>query len=139
MRLFIASLAFLAVASNAAAQQTLTVLSSNATRAFIHELHPAFEKATGWQLHVKFDNSAALRARIEKGESFDVAVLSSSTIAALTAANRLAAASARDIARAGVGMAIHPRASKPSITTLDGLKAALVSAKSIAYVEQGAT
>jgi ABC-type molybdate transport system substrate-binding protein len=34
----------LAVASNAAAQQTLTVLSSNATKALIEELGPQFEK-----------------------------------------------------------------------------------------------
>ena len=63
MRLLYAALV-LAIASNAAAQQTLTVLSSNATNTLIHELHPAFEKATGWTLRVKFDNSAALKTRI---------------------------------------------------------------------------
>lgn len=137
MRAILAALC-LAVASNATAQ-TLTVLSSNATRALIHELHPEFEKLSGYKLHVVFDNSTALRARIEKGEAFDVAVLSTPTIAALTAGNQLAASSARDVARAGIGMAIHAKAAKPDISTLDGLKAAMVAAKSITYVEQGAT
>src|SRR5688572_16694831 len=117
MRLMFALL-FCAAASNAAAQQTLTVLSSNATKALIHELHPQFEKASGWKLHVKFDNSAALKARIEKGEAFDVAVMTAPLIGELAKADKLAAASRRDIARAGVGMAIHPQGTKPDISSL---------------------
>ena len=138
MRLFITVLC-LAAASNAAAQQTLTVLSSNATNALIHELHPQFEKISGYQLHVKFDNSAALKSRIEKGEAFDVVVMTGSAIGDLAASGKLAAASRKDIARAGVGMAIHPLASKPDISSVDALKGALLTTRSIAYVEQGAT
>ena len=138
MRLLYAALV-LAIASNAAAQQTLTVLSSNATNTLIHELHPAFEKATGWTLRVKFDNSAALKTRIENGEAFDVAVMTSTLIGDLSMSGRLAPPSRRDIARAGVGMAIHPLATKPDISSLDTLKGALITARSITYVEQGAT
>jgi len=130
---------FLLAACPAAAQQTLTVLSSNATNALIHELHPAFEKASGWTLHVKFDNSAALKTRIEGGESFDVAVMTSTAISDLAMSGKLAAASRKNIARAGVGMAIHPLATKPDISSLDTLKGALITARSITYVDQGAT
>lgn len=138
MRVLIAVVTLLA-ASPAAAQQTLTILSSNATNALIHELHPQFEKATGWTLRVKFDNSAALKARIEKGEAFDVAVMTASLISDLAMSGKLAAPSRKDIARAGVGMAIHPLATKPDISSLDTLKGALITARSITYVEQGAT
>ena len=138
MRALIVALC-LAVASNAAAQQTLTVLSSNATNSLIHELHPQFEKITGYTLRVKFDNSAALKARIEKGESFDVVVMTGSLISDLATSGKLAAASRQDIARAGVGMAIHPMATKPDISSLDTLKGALITSRSITYVEQGAT
>ena len=138
MRLFLIVLC-LAVAPNAAAQQTLTVLSSNATNALIHELHPQFEKISGYTLRVKFDNSAALKSRIEKGEAFDVAVMTGSAIGDLAASGKLTAGSRRDVARAGVGMAVHPQASKPDISTVDALKGALLNARSIAYVEQGAT
>jgi 4-carboxymuconolactone decarboxylase len=129
----------LAVAADASAQQTLTVLSSNATNALIHELHPRFEKATGVTLRVKFDNSAALKARIEKGEAFDVAVMTSTLISDLALSGRLTPASRKDIARTGVGMAIHPMATKPDISSLDTLKGALILARSVTYVEQGAT
>ena len=138
MRLFITVLC-LATASSAAAQQTLTVLSSNATNALIHELHPQFEKISGYTLRVRFDNSAALKARIEKGEAFDVVVMTGSAITELAASGRLTAGSRKDVARAGVGMAIHPQASKPDISSVDALKGALLTTRSIAYVEQGAT
>ena len=138
MRALIVALC-LAVASNSAAQQTLTVLSSNATKALIEELGPQFEKETGQKLALRFDNSAALKTRIEKGEAYDVAVMTTSVVSDLAVAGKLAAASRKDIARAGVGMAIHPMATKPDISSLDTLKGALITAKSITYVEQGAT
>jgi len=129
----------LAAASSASAQQPLTVLSSNATKALIEELGPQFEQASGQKLTIRFDNSAALKTRIEKGETFDVAVLSAPTVAALVTSGKLAAASRADIARAGVGMAIHHQGTKPDISTLDALRGALITARSITYVEQGAT
>jgi 4-carboxymuconolactone decarboxylase len=143
MRSFI-TVVFLAAASSAAAQSpigqsTLTVLSSNATKALIEELGPAFETSTGHKLTLKFDNSAALKARIDKGEAFDVVVATATVISDLGAGGKVAAASKKDIARAGVGMAIHPMATKPDISSLDTLKGALITARSITYVEQGAT
>jgi 4-carboxymuconolactone decarboxylase len=137
MRLFTAAF-IIAVASNAAAQ-SLTVLSSNATKALIEELAPQFEKTTGQKLTLRFDNSAALKSRIEKGEAFDVAVMTASGISDLSMAGKLAAASSKDIARAGVGMAVQALATKPHIGSLEALKAALINARSITYVEQGAT
>jgi 4-carboxymuconolactone decarboxylase len=137
MRSFIAVL--LLAVSSAASAQSLTVLSSNATKALIEELGPQFEKATGQKLTIHFDNSAALKVRIEKGEAFDVAVMTSTLISDLAMTGRLAASSRVEIARAGVGMAIHPMATKPDISSVDTLKGALITARSITYVEQGAT
>lgn len=127
-----------AVASNAAAQ-SLTILSSNATKALIQELGPQYEKSSGQKLTLIFANSADLKGRIEKGVAFDVAVLSAPTIAELIKTSKLKGESRADIARTGVGMAIHPLATKPDISTLDTLKGALILAKSVTYVEQGAT
>lgn len=137
MRLLTVAL-MLAVASNATAQ-SLTVFSSNATKALIEELGPQFETSTGQTITVVFDNSAALKTRIEKGATFDVIVGTASVISELGVAGKVAAASKQDIARAGVGMAIHPLATKPDISSLDTLKGALIQARSITYVEQGAT
>jgi molybdate transport system substrate-binding protein len=104
----IVTLLMLVIASNAAAEQTLTVLSSNATSELIHELAPHFKKACGCDLHVKFDNSAALKTRIESGELFDVAVMTSTLIGDLAMSGKLAPASRRDVARAGAGTSREP-------------------------------
>ena len=122
-----------------ARSQTIAVLSSNATKAVVEELAPQFEKATKQKVVLKFANSAELKARIEKGEAFDVAILTAPLIGELVTLGKLAAASRTDVARAGAGVAIHPQATKPDITTVDALKGALINARSIAYVRQGAT
>ena len=137
MRSLIAVLC-LSVASNAAAQ-TLTVFSSNATKALIQELGPQFEKVSGQTLTLVFANSADLKGRIEKGAAFEVAVMTASTIADLISSGTLNGPSRADIARTGIGMAIHPQATKPNIGSLDLLKGALLTTSSITYVEQGAT
>lgn len=118
--------------------QTLTVLSSNATKAVVEELGPLFEKATTQNIVFKFGNSAELKARIEKGEAFDVAILTAPLAGELVTLGKLSAATRTDVARAGAGMAVHAQASKPDISTADALKGALINARSIAYVAQGA-
>lgn len=133
-------LAFTPAASPARAQSaTITVLSSNATKAVVEALGPQFEKVSGHRVAFRFANSADLTARIEKGEAFDVAILTDPLVGDLVAHGKLATATRTKVARAGAGMAIHPLATKPDISTADALKGALVRAKSIAYVGQGAT
>jgi len=119
--------------------QAMTVLSTNATKAALHELAPQFEKATGQHLSLAFANSADLKARIEKGEAFDVAILTAPLVDDLIRQGKLAAVARADIARAGAGVAIKKGAAKPDISTPENLKRALLAAKSISYVGQGAT
>ena len=128
----------IAVASSASAQ-SLTVFSSNATKALIQELGPQFEKSSGQKLTLVFANSADLKGRIEKGAAFDVAGMTAPAIADLIKSARVSADSRADIARTGIGVAIERQAVRPDISTLDSLKATLTRAKSITYVEQGAT
>ena len=59
MRLLVTLLCL--AATSPAAAQSLTVMSSNATKALIEELGPQFEKAAGQKLTLRFDNSAALK------------------------------------------------------------------------------
>jgi 4-carboxymuconolactone decarboxylase len=134
------TLLVLAIAVPAFGQSsTLTVLSSNATKAVVEDLGPQFEKTGKQKIVFKFGNSAELKARIEKGEAFDVAILTAPLVGELVTLGKLTAATRTDIARAGAGMAVHAQATKPDISTADALKGALINARSIAYVGQGAT
>ena len=135
----IALIGSLLTATMFAQSPVLIVLSSNATKAVVEELGPRFEKATGQRIAFTFANSAELKDRIDQGEAFDVALLTSSLIGQLVTSGRLTAASRTDIARAGVGVAIKAYTTKPDVSTADALKGALVHARSIAYVGQGAS
>jgi 4-carboxymuconolactone decarboxylase len=139
MRILVALVLAALFPSSAAWAQSLTVLSSNATKAVITELGPQFERATGQRLSLSFANSADLKARIEKGEAFDVAILTAPLIDELIKQGKLTTAWRADIARAGAGVAFKKGASKPDVSTPEALKRTLIAAKSIAYVGQGAT
>jgi molybdate transport system substrate-binding protein len=117
----------------------ITVLASNGVKTVLQELAPRFETATGHTLVFRFATAAELKAQIEKGDAFDVAILTAAIIDDLIKQGKLAAATRADIARSGAGIAIRKGAHRPDIATADALKRTLISAKSIAYVGQGAT
>src|ERR1700730_10120001 len=123
-------------AANAA---EIKVLISNALKSTMEELAPQFEKASEHKLVITFGAAAELKTSIEKGAAFDVAVLTTAVTDDLIKEGKLTAAGRADIARAGAGVAARKGAPKPDISTTEGFKRALLEAKSIAYVEAGAT
>jgi molybdate transport system substrate-binding protein len=52
------------------------VLASNALKTTLEELGPQFEKATEHKVSFTFNAAVPLKAEIEKGAAFDVAILS---------------------------------------------------------------
>jgi molybdate transport system substrate-binding protein len=117
----------------------IKVMISNALKSTMEELTPEFEKATGSKLAITFGAAAELKASIEKGTPIDLAILTTATTDDLVKEGKLIAAGRVDIARAGAGLAARKGAPKPDISTTEGFKRALLEAKSIAYVEAGAT
>src|SRR6185436_13568312 len=53
----------------------ITLLCSNALKSVVEELGPQFEKATGHKLKTEYGSTGPLKAQIEKGQAFDVAIL----------------------------------------------------------------
>ena len=108
-------------------------------KSVVEELAPQFEKATKHKLVFLFAPAAELKAQIEKGEAFDLTILTAAAIDDLIKQGKLAAATRADIAKSGAGVAIKKGAPKPDIATADAFKRTLLAAKSIAYVGTGAT
>lgn len=130
----------LSLALSACAQAAeITVLSSNGVKTVLEELAPQFEKATRHKLVLRFAPAAELKTQIEKGDAFDLTILTAAGIDDLIKQGKLAAATRADVTRSGAGVAIKKGAPKPDIATADALKRTLLAAKSIAYVGQGAT
>ncbi len=123
-------------AANAA---EIKVLVSNALKTTMEELTPQFEKATQNKLAITFGAAAELKTEIEKGAAIDVAILTAEVTDALTKEGKLTAAGRADIARSGAGVAARKGAPKIDIGNTEAFKHALLEAKSIAYVAQGAT
>jgi molybdate transport system substrate-binding protein len=123
-------------AANAA---EIKVISSNALKTVLQELAPAFEKATEHKLVFTWGAAVPLKAQIENGEAFDLAVLTTAGIDDLIKQGKLLAATRANLATSGAGVAVRKGAPKPDIGTVDAFKRALLNAKSVAYVEQGGT
>jgi molybdate transport system substrate-binding protein len=117
----------------------IKVLSSNALKSALEEIVPQFEKTSGHKVMMVWGAAVPLRAQIEKGEVFDATILNTPGVDALISQGKLDTATRTALARSSVGVAVRKGAPKPDISTTEAFKTALRNAKSIAYVEQGAT
>jgi molybdate transport system substrate-binding protein len=117
----------------------IKVISSNALKTTLEQFAPAFEKATEHKLAFTWGAAVPLKADIEKGATFDLAVLTTAAIDDLIRQGKLVAATRAALANSGAGVAVRKGAAKPDISTVDAFKNALLNARSVAYVEQGGT
>ena len=134
----IAILIFIAFAAPVRAAE-INVLCSNGLKAVVDDLAPAFEKKTGHKLVLKFEPSTQIQKRIEAGEAFDLAVMTTPLIDQEIKAGRLTADSRAIIARSGLGLSVRAGSKKPDIKTVESFKQALLNAKSITYATAGAS
>jgi molybdate transport system substrate-binding protein len=109
----------------------IKVIASNAVKEAYMDLVPAFEKASGHKVSTVWGGTLDITRRISAGEVFDIVVIPASGIDSLIRDGRLAAGSRVDFAKSGIGIARHPSAPKPDVSSGDALKASLLSARSI--------
>jgi molybdate transport system substrate-binding protein len=131
-----AGVAFMLATGGANAAE-ITLLCSNALKSVIEEIGPGFEKASGRQLKAEYGSTGPLKAAIEKGRTFDVAILGIEATDDLIKSGKLTASSRIDIARSGMGVAVRRGAAKPDLGTTQAFKQALLNAQTIAYSDGG--
>jgi molybdate transport system substrate-binding protein len=117
----------------------IKVLSGNGARAAVAELAARFERASGRQVNVEFHVNPEVKAKIEAGEAFDVAVLNPPVLDELIKQGKVVAGTRAVIGRAGIGVGIRAGAPKPDISSLAGFRRTLLNAKSVAYPADGAS
>ena len=142
MRKVITVIAVMAAAMLAAVEPAraadLRILASNGIKAAIEALKPQLEKASGSTLSIEFSTAATLRERIEKGESFDVAILTDDAMQALAKAGKVSSIQT-SLARVGIGVGFRQGAPKPDVSTAEAIKRSLLNAKAVAYTGNGAS
>ncbi|MCX7312045.1 MAG: substrate-binding domain-containing protein [Hyphomicrobiales bacterium] len=138
LRGMVALLAMLAAAAPAGAAE-LKIFGSRVTKVIVGELGPQFEKSTGATPVVVADVAAVMKRRIEAGEPFDLAVLVNFQIDELIKKGLLRADSRADIMSSGIGVAVKRGARKPDIGSVAAFKQAMLDAKSVTYLKEGAS
>jgi molybdate transport system substrate-binding protein len=131
--------ALLAGAVTTAQAAELKVVSGNGARAAVQELCAQFERTSGHKVSLRFEVNAALKRKIEAGETFDVAILNPPVLDDLIRQGKVVAGTRADIGRAGLGVAVRAGAQKPDIGSVDAFRRALLAAKSVAYPGEGAS
>jgi molybdate transport system substrate-binding protein len=139
--LLIATVGFVFVSTREVAAQraAVTVLVSNGMKAAMEELQPQCERAIRRPLALQFNSTASVKRKIEAGEGFDVAIITSEAIDDLIKEGKIAAGTHAELVRSELGIGIRAGAAKPDIRTPEALKRTLRDAKSITYPEDGAS
>jgi molybdate transport system substrate-binding protein len=118
--------------------EDILVVSSGGFAAAYKELAPAFEKATGNTLVAEWGPSMgntkdAVPQRLARNEPIDVVIMVGYALGKLVDAGKIAPADRRDLAESGIGVVVKAGAPHPDVSTIAGLKAAIIAAPSIAY------
>jgi molybdate transport system substrate-binding protein len=131
-----ALIAMTCVASGGAASAAeITIMGSQGVVSSLHDLAPAFERATGHKLIVS--QEADLAGKVNSNAPADLVAAGPPAIDDYIAKGKVVRSSRVDFARAGVGVAVKAGAPRPDISTADAYKRAMLEAKSIAYSRGG--
>jgi molybdate transport system substrate-binding protein len=130
----------LVLTTSVAQAAEIRVISAGAVRSIVSELAKAYEKETGNTVVLTFGTMGVVRQKLASDPA-DVVIMSDTVIEESMAKAVVVPGSRTDIARTGVGIGVRDGAPKPDISSAEGLKKALLDARSIVYVDpaQGAT
>lgn len=122
-----------------AAPTTIRVLSSNGVKSAMEAVKPDLERAIGHPLSIEFSTSAEFKARIEKGEAFDVTILTDALVDDLVKQGKVADEGRVSLGRVGVGVGSKAGTPKADVSTTEALKKMLLASKSVAFTAEGAS
>ncbi len=111
----------------------IKVISGGAMRRFLTEAAPLFEQASGHKVSIRFGLTREMKAEIEAGAVFDLALLPRSAIGELVQGGKIAPGTVTDVVRSLVGLMVRTGSAEPYIGTVDALKSVLRRARAISY------
>lgn len=126
---------FLAVmAALPSAQVELRVFVGGAMTGPVREAGEAFARTSGSRVVYISDTTGALQRRLASGERADIVVVTAPAMETLQKENRIAPGTRVDLARALIGVGVRAGAPSPDLSTPDAFRAALLKARTVAYV-----
>lgn len=136
---FVLALIPVLAACLSAQQPPVRVMASNGFKAVLEELQPQCERAIGRPLVIEYNSSTGLKQKMDAGQTFDAAIVTTELMDTLVKERKVAAGTPAALAKSGVGVGVRKGAPKPDIRTSDAMKKTLQSAKSVTYAEDGAS
>jgi molybdate transport system substrate-binding protein len=135
MRRFLvpASLFLLAAAFPADAKD-LKILTGAGMSVPVRALAADFGQRTGTNVSVVSDTAGGVQKRMQAGEKFDLVIGTTAVLETLTRENKVSGQHA-DLAQMVAGISAQKGAAKPAIADSSQVKATLLEAKNIAYVD----
>lgn len=119
----------------ASAATELKLMTPRAMWTVLNEIGPEFERASGYKLNVVVGIAATLADRIIAGEAFDAFIGPPVQMERVIRSGRIDAGTRRAMARSGIGVEVRAGAPKPDIGSVEAFKAALLNARSIAFLK----
>jgi molybdate transport system substrate-binding protein len=110
----------------------LKVMCARSMHAAVGALGRAFAERTGHEPAFDFGTVGALQAKLDAGETADVAILSVPAIAKLAQAGALAPGSARDVAKTFIAVCVRAGAPVPDFASPDAFRRMLENANAVA-------
>jgi len=126
----IVGLAFAMAAHVEAAE--IKVISTGGARAVMTSLVPEFERKSGHKVGIEFGTPGNMRDRLLQGETADVAVAIAAILPDLEKAGKIAPGTRIEFAASYVGVVVREGAPKLDVSTPDGVKKAILIAKTVA-------
>jgi len=133
MRFLVPACLFLLAISPANAKD-LKILTGAGMSMPVETLAADYGQRTGVHVSVVSDTAGGVQKRMEAGEKFDLVIGTTAVLDILTKENKVSAQHA-DLAQMVAGISAQKGAAKPAIATGEQVKASLLAAKTIAYVD----
>ena len=118
--------------SYSAGAAEVTLIAPGGIRAAVEQMIPGFEKATGHKVKATFGSGLGTKARVAKGDPFDVPIVQP-PYPEVTASGNVIVTSETPLAHVAVGVAVRPGTPHPDISSPEAVKKMLLSAKSVSY------
>lgn len=109
------------------------LIAANAVKEALVEIIGTFESSTGHKVAATWSGTTPTEKRLASGETFDVIVIGSDAVDRLIAAGKLSSQGRVEFARTGIAIAIGSGLADLDVSTSQAVKAAVLSARSVAY------
>ena len=116
----------------------IQVITSGAFAEALKDLAPQYEKQSSNKVIISYGSSMgaapdSIPSRLAKGEKFDVLILAAPALDGFIKSGVVKPGTRVDLVASVMGAVVKAGAPKPDISSMTGLKSALLNAKSVAY------